>query len=156
MLKQQKVILGIGMGVPVFVIVALVVLPLLMVGCAKKATAPVPGTIDSFDAFAARSIGDAQEALLSSKTWELCSDQNFPPAVEVESGKTRVCDNSSGPFPKAGRPILFKAEKSYNVALDAAKSYHAGATNDTVALTQALTQLGIDIGSLLAGIGKGH
>lgn len=134
----------------------LLLLCLVTAGCAKKATAPVPGTIDSFDAFAARSIGDAQEALLSSKTWELCSDQNFPVTVEVEPGKTRVCDNSSGPFPKAGRPILFKAEKSYNVALDAAKSYHAGATNDTMALTQALTQLGIDIGSLLTGIGKGH
>lgn len=134
-------------------------IPLLMLvclGCGKKAVqAPVPGTINTFDAYAARSIGDAQEALLSAKGWELCSDKGFPPTVEFDN-QTRGCDASAGPFPKAGRPYLYKAEQTYNAALDAAKAYHNGAVGDTAGLTQALTQLGIDIGNMLAGIGRGH
>ena len=125
-------------------------------GCNKKAVqAPVPGTINTFDAYAARTVGDAQEALMSAKTWESCSDQKFPIAVTID-GETRGCDASSGPFPASGRPILFKAEGTYNLALSAAQAYHSGASQDTAGLTQALTQLGLDIGNLLTSVGKGR
>jgi hypothetical protein len=127
---------------------------LLTVGCAKTVTAPVPGTINTLDAYAARSIGDAQAALIMGKTWEFCSDQKFPATVTFDNN-TYPCDATAGPFPAAGRPYLFKAEEAYNVALAAAQSYHAGASSDTTALTQALTQLGIAVGNMLTGIGKG-
>lgn len=130
------------------------VLLALTLGCAKKMEAPVPGTINTFDAYSARVIGDAQAALLGAKTWELCSDGVFPPTVTFD-GQTVVCDGTAGPFPAAGRPILFKAEESYNLALAAAKAYHSGAGGDTAGLSAALTTLGVDIGNLLAGIGKG-
>ena len=133
----------------------ILLLTLMLAGCAKKATAPVPGTINTFDAYAARSVGDAQAALIAGKTWELCSDQGFPQTVTFDSN-TYPCDKTAGPFPSAGRPYLFKAEQSYNIALAAAQAYHSGASSDTTGLTQALTALGIDIGNMLAGIGKGH
>lgn len=131
-----------------------IVLVLGLAGCHPKATAPVPGTINTFDAFAARTLGDAQAALLGAKTWELCSDAQFPPTVSYD-GNTYVCDSTAGTFPAAGRPVLFKAETSYNVALAAAQAYHAGASSDTAGLTQALTTLGVDIGNMLASIGRG-
>lgn len=134
---------------------ALVLSIILTVGCAKTVTAPVPGTINTFDAYAARSIGDAQAALIGAKTWELCSDGKFQPTVSFD-GAMYACDASAGPFPAAGRAILFKAEQSYDLALAAAEAYHAGATGDTTALTAALAQLGVDIANVLTGIGKGN
>lgn len=131
-----------------------ILLLLLTVACAKQVTAPVPGTINTFDAYAARTIGDAQTALVSAKTWELCSDQGFPAAVSFDN-YVNNCDKTAGPFPASGRPILFKAEQSYNIALAAAQAYHSGVSNDTSGLTQALTTLGVDIGNMLTGIGKG-
>jgi len=124
------------------------------IGCAKKVTAPVPGTINTFDAYAARSIGDAQVALISAKTWESCSDKSFPQTVTFD-GNTYPCDATAGPFPSVARPFLFKAEQTYDLALSAAQAYHSGATLDTAGLTQALTQLGIDIGNMLTSAGKG-
>lgn len=127
----------------------------ITIGCAKKAVqAPVPGTINTFDAYAARAIGDAQAALISGKTWETCSDQKFPASVTFD-GNTYPCDATAGPFPQAGRAPLFKAEQMYNIAQAAGKAYHSGASTDTSGLTQALTQLGIDIGQMLQSIGKG-
>lgn len=133
-----------------------VLLLAVLVGCAAKTPvmAPVPGTINTFDAYAARTVGDAQTALVSAKTWELCSDHNFPPTVAFDT-YVNSCDSTAGPFPAAGRQFLFKAEKSYNIALAASQAYHAGASSDTAGLTQALTTLGIDVGSLLTGIGRG-
>ncbi len=134
--------------------VALFLILALTLGCVKNpAVAPVPGTINTFDAYAARTIGDAQTALQNAKGWEMCSDQHFPPTVSFDN-VTIGCDASSGQFPPAGRPYLLKAELSYNVALSAAKAYHAGASSDTAGLTQALTQLGVDVGAMLTGIGK--
>lgn len=127
----------------------------LTVGCHKTVTAPVPGTINTFDAYAARTVGDAQIALVSAKTWELCSDQSFPATVTFDS-YTNSCDKTAGPFPAVGRAYLLKAEQSYNVALSAAKAYHAGASSDTAGLTTALTELGTDIANMLTGIGKGQ
>lgn len=134
---------------------AVLVLLLFAVGCTNRAaTAPVPGTINTFDAYAARSVGDAQAALVGAKAWELCSDGQFPATVAFD-GKAYPCDAGAGPFPSAGRGPLFRAEQTYNLALDAAKAYHAGAGADTTALAQALTQLSLDIGGMLTSIGKG-
>jgi len=130
-------------------------LSLMTLGCGNRAAqAPVPGTINTFDAYAARSIGDAQAALLAAKTWEFCSDQHFPASVTFDN-QTYQCDPTAGPCPLVGRPILYRAEQSYNLALAAAQAYHSGATSDTAGLTQAITQLGIDIGQLLTSVGKG-
>lgn len=129
------------------------ILLLLLTGCAKKVVAPVPGTINTFDAYSARVVGDAQEALRSAKAWELCSDSGSAPAVTFD-GITRPCDATAPKFPAAGRPILFKAEQSYNVALAAGQAYHSGASSDTAGLTQALTTLSLAIGDLLTGIGR--
>lgn len=124
--------------------------------CSKKAiTAPVPGTINTFDAYSARVIGDAQEAILSAKAWEMCSDSASAPFVTVD-GSTRPCDVTAPKFPAAGRPYLFQAEEAYNVALAAAQTYHAGASSDTTGLAQGLTQLSLAIGNLLSNIGKAH
>jgi len=127
---------------------------LLAVGCTKNpVAAPVPGTINTFDAFAARSIGDAQAAIIGVKTWEICSDKGFPPTVTFD-GQTFACDASQTPFPAAGRKYLFLAENLYNTALAAAQSYHAGVTSDTTALSQAITQLGIAVGDMLTNTGR--
>jgi hypothetical protein len=127
---------------------------LFAVGCTKNpVAAPVPGTINTFDAFAARSIGDAQAAILGVKAWETCSDQQFPPTVTFD-GQTFACDSSKTPFPASGRQYLFIAENSYNVALGAAQTYHAGASQDTTALTQAITQLGIAVSGMLTNVGR--
>jgi hypothetical protein len=125
----------------------------VVLACHPKATAPVPGTINSFDAYAARVIGDSQEALLSAKAWELCSDAGNAPFVTFD-GQTRECTAGAPAFPVAGRPILFKAELAFNTALAASQTYHATGSSDTTVLAQAITQLGIAIGDLLTGIGR--
>lgn len=143
-MKPTKLISAIGL-----------ILTILTVGCAKHAAqAPVPGTINTFDAYAARAVGDAQAALVAAKTWEFCSDQNFPASVSFDNA-SYACDKTAGPFPSAGRPVLLKAEQSFNLALSASLAYHSGATSDTAGLTQALTQLGIDVGSMFTTTGKG-
>ena len=139
----------------------MLLLPLLLIltACHPKATAPVPGTISTLDAYAARVIGDSQEALLSAKAWELCSDSRNTaggaPFVTFD-GVTRPCDPTAPAFPAAGRPVLFRAEQSYNLALGAAQTYHSTGSGDTAALTQAITQLGVAVADLLNSIGKGH
>lgn len=127
----------------------------LFTGCAKKVAAPVPGTINTFDAYAARVIGDAQSAITQAKLWEFCSDQKFPPTVSFDN-QILPCDPTAGQFPVAGRPFLFKAEQLYDTALAAGQAYHSGASGDTTGLTNALTNLGVAIGQMLSGIGRGH
>jgi hypothetical protein len=129
-------------------------LVLLTVACQKKViTAPVPGSIDSVDAYSFRFLADAQAALLSIKGWELCSDQAFPMIVTFD-GQTFPCDKTAGPFPSIARPVLLKAEESYNIAQAAGHAYHAGASKDAAGLQNALTQLGTDISSMLGVAGK--
>lgn len=127
---------------------------LLCTACGKKVVqAPVPGSIDSFDAYAFRSIADAQAALLSVKGWETCSDQKFPLTVTYDN-HTETCDKNSGDFPSAGRQPLMKAEQSYNLVQAAGKAYHAGASSDSAALTAALTELSGDIALMLTSVGR--
>lgn len=134
--------------------ILVLVFAVFLTGCPKKTAAPVPGTINTFDAYAARVIGDAQTALTGAKTWEMCSDQHFPLTVSFDN-ETFLCDSNAGPFPAAARPALFRAEQAYNVAEAAGQAYHAGGSSDVQGLTQALTQLGVAIGEALTSIGKG-
>ena len=134
-------------------------LGLTLGGCKKHVAAHVPGTIDTFDAYAGRALGDAQEAIMSTKAWELCSDAVTAgasvPSVTFDK-TTRMCPVDQPSFPAAGRAILFKTELSYNVALAAAQTYHAGSGGgDTTVLTQALGQLSGAVADLLNGIGRG-
>ena len=126
--------------------VAVMAMALGLGACQKHVAAPVPGTIDTFDAYAGRALGDAQEAILSTKAWELCSDAASQgasvPSITFDK-TTRSCPVDQPSFPAAGRPILFKAELAYNVALAAAQTYHAGAAGgDTTVLTQAPPKMG--------------
>jgi hypothetical protein len=122
---------------------------LTLAGCTKQVTAPVPGTINTMDAYAARIIGDAGAAIRSVKLWEVCSDSAFPATVTFDS-VTSPCDSTAGLFPASFRAPLFKVEKSYNIALVAGRAYHAGAGKDTTALTAALAQLSADITAMFA------
>ena len=128
---------------------------LMLTGCANRAAqAPVPGAIDTYDAYAYRVTQDAAAVIHSVKLWETCSDQNFPATVKVETnGPDEACDAKSGQFPTVARQPLFKAEQSYNIAIDAAMAYHAGASKDYNGLTAAVTQLAADISALLTTTG---
>lgn len=133
----------------------ILLLALSLVGCHKAAvTVPVPGSINTVDAYAYRSVSDAQAALTSVKTWEQCSVMQFPPTVTVD-GVVAVCDPAAGPFPAAYKGVLDDAINAYNVAQAAAKAYHAGAISDTTALTAAITQLTSSIAAMLTKVG-GH
>lgn len=124
-------------------------------GCAKKAaTAPVPGSINSLDAYAFRSVADAQAAIHSVKTWEQCSAHSFPASVDID-GTAEPCDSKAGAFPEQHKSYLNTAINAYNVASGAAKAYHDGGGQNAAALTQDLAQLGNDIATLLTKTG-GH
>ena len=119
------------------------------VACSQHAAqAPVPGQIDALDAYAYRSVSDAQAAITSIKTWEVCSAQNFPVKVVVD-GATETCDSSDGPFNPSLKPILNTAIQSFNIAQSAGQAYHSGASKDAQGLASALTQLGVNIANLL-------
>lgn len=132
--------------------VLLVTLLVLAGGCKKTVQAPVPGSINSIDAYAFRVTADAGAAIHSVKTWEVCSDASFPPTVTFDN-VTEKCDPTATTFPAAARPFLLKAEQSYNLALDSGKAYHAGGSNDATGLTAALTQLSTDIANMLTKAG---
>jgi len=133
----------------VVTLLALAVMP----GCARKTvTAPVPGSINTLDAYAFRTLADASAAISSVKLWQQCSAASFPPTVVVD-GNSQVCDPKAGSFPDADKEYLNTAIRSYNVAESAGQAYHAGASNDTTALSAALTQLGVDVANLLSRTG---
>lgn len=122
-------------------------------GCAKKAaTAPVPGSINALDAYAFRSLADAQAALHSVKSWEECSVHSFPASVDID-GTAEPCDSKAGAFPEQYKTYLNTAINSYNVTQGVAKAYHDGGAQDGAALTQDLAQLGTDIATMLAKTG---
>lgn len=135
--------------------ILLLLLAVTLTGCAKKTvTAPVPGSINTVDAYAFRSLADAQAALHSVKTWEQCSAQSFPMTVTVD-GNAEVCDPKAGTFPPSGKQPLNDAINAYNIAQAAAKAYHSGATQDATVLTADLTALSTFIANLLSQAG-GH
>lgn len=134
-------------------IVVLLILCFLGASCAKKATAPIPGSINTFDSYAFRALSDAQAALTGAKVWETCSDQKYPATVTFD-GATYQCGQFQGPFPAGARAPLFKAEQSYDTAQAAWQTYHSLAgTMDPTALQNAINQLVADLTSFFTKAG---
>jgi hypothetical protein len=128
-------------------------LALSLSACAKKPiTAPVPGSIDTVDAWAFRIVSDSQAALHSVKTWQQCTVLGFPATVSVD-GTTQVCDPKSGAFPSTATQDLNLAIQVYNVAEASGQAYHAGRSQDITGLTTAVNQLAAAISSLLTKTG---
>ena len=132
----------------------LIVLLLAMTGCAKHATAPVPGSIDPLDAWAYRIISDSTASIHSVKIWEQCSSVTPMPVTVSVDGATEICDTKAGPFPMQFKPQLNLAITSLNTASAAGKTYHSGASNDAAGLTSAVSQLTNAVTSLISSIGS--
>lgn len=98
----------------------------ILAGCATKAAqAPVPGQINSFDATSFRVLADVQAAIDSVKN-----------------------DAQTTPLTAAQKTVLNQAISDYNLAEASWQAYHAGATNDTAALTAAINSLVADIAAI--------
>lgn len=124
-----------------------------LTGCAKRAAqAPVPGSINTLDAWAFRMVSDASASIHSVKIWEQCSDPSSPKTVVVD-GATENCDATAKPFPMQYKPQLNLAITSLNTAAAYGKAYHSGASNDAAGLTAAVTQLTTAVTQLLQQIG---
>lgn len=104
--------------------VTIVVLALAM-GCAKKAVAPVPGQLNTFDAYAYRVLADTQAALNSFK-------------ADVEAGKLVATPTL--------KTALNQAITDYNAANAAYQAWRAaGGTGDTLPVTRAINQAQADV-----------
>lgn len=127
---------------------------LMSVGCAVKnqTAAPVPGQVDAFDAYAFRVIADAQAAIHSVKTWQVCTAQNFPQTVSLDN-TVEPCDSSNGKFQDSWKIYLNTAITSYNKAQAAGKAYHAGMSGDQAGLQQALNDLNANVSTMLVKTG---
>ena len=135
-------------------IIVVVFALLLTVSCAvkNKPSTPVPGQVDAFDAYAFRIIADAQAAIHSIKTWQVCTVQNFPTTVSLDN-TVEVCDPSNGKFKDEWKIYLNTAITSYNKAQAAGKAYHAGMSGDQAALQQALNDLNSNVSVMLTKTG---
>src|SRR5690348_2473180 len=99
-------------------ITALLVFTLLLVGCAKNATAPHPGAIDNLDSYAYDVLIVDQGVINQAKT-ECCQPSN-------EHG-----------LPAEAKGPLNTSISAYNVAESSWQSYHAGGGNGS-ALQKAI------------------
>lgn len=99
----------------------------LGIACNKPVQAPVPGSLNAFDASSYRSLIDAQAAINAVKT-------------DAAAGKIVLTP--------AEKTVLNKAIADYNIAEAAWQAYHAGTTADTATLTTAINQLVADIAAL--------
>jgi hypothetical protein len=117
---------------------AFVVLTLVAaLGCAAKkpATSTLPpGAINQFDATSFRVLADAQAAINSVKS-------------DIAAGKITPSDTE--------KKVLNQIIADYNKANDLYQAYHAGATTDTTALSQAINQLINDIAAVTTQIQGG-
>jgi len=136
-------------------LIAILAIALCTAGCAKKATAPVPGSTSTADATAFRVLADAQAALHSVKTWQQCSAHNFPASVDID-GKNEPCDPTAGQFPDKFKPPLNQAINSYNVLSGLAKAVHDGTSTDAAALKAAEDKLTGDVSTLLSTVKGGQ
>ena len=107
---------------------------LLTCGCAKKVQAPVPGEINSFDATAYRTLSDAQAAIDSVKQ-------------DVNAGTIALSPTQ--------KTVFNQLINDYNIGESAWQAYHAGATNDTTTLTNAIDALVADIAQVATQIQGG-
>ena len=136
------------------IVTTLIAACLLLAGCAKTPVqAPVPGSINTADAWAFRVIADSSAAIHSVKIWEQCSVANFPTTMVVD-GSTELCDPKAGQFPMQYKPQLNLAIQALNTASAAGKAYHSGASGDTTGLTNAVTALTTAITQLMSGLGS--
>jgi hypothetical protein len=109
----------------------LVIALLFTAGCVKNVPVPVPGQLNTFDAFAFRVLYDAQAAINSFKG--SASAEN--PAV---------------------KPILNQTIADYDIAESAYVVWHAaGGTGSTTAITQDITKVQLDIEGIATAAG-GH
>jgi hypothetical protein len=98
------------------------------VGCAKTVTAPVPGQLNTFDAYAFRVLADTQAALNAF-------------SADVTSGKV-----TETPAIKSG---LNTAINDYNIAEATYQAWRAaGATGSTVALAKQVATVQSDFTTL--------
>lgn len=105
-------------------------LALTLVGCHKQVAAPVPGQLNTFDAYVYRVLYDSQAALNSFK----------------------ASPSASNPQVK---PILNQAISDYDIVQAAYEVWHAaGGTGSTTAITQGITKLQNDITGIAAAGGK--
>lgn len=104
------------------------------VGCAKQITAPIPGQLNAFDGTCYRTLMDAQAALNSVKANVAAGTLTLTPT------QTKVFD---------------QIVADYNTADALWQTYHAGATQDTTALTAAINQLIADIATISSQFGGG-
>lgn len=104
----------------------------LVLGCAchkNVVTAPVPGQLNTFDAYAYRVLYDAQAAINSFKGSASASN----PSV---------------------KPVLNQAIADYDIAESAYQVWHAaGGTGSTVAVTQAISKVQSDIAGIATAAG---
>ena len=103
----------------------------LMAGCAKKVTAPLPGAINSFDSLSYQTLMDAQAA--------------------INAVKDDIAANKFTPTPTQ-KTVLNQAIGGYHIAQAAWQAYHSGATSDTAGLTSAINQLVADVAALATQI----
>ena len=117
---------------------AFVVLTLVAaLGCAAKKTSTTTlpaGAINQFDATSYRVLSDAQAAINSVKS-------------DIAAGKITPSQTE--------KTVLNQIIADYNKANDLYQAYHAGATTDTTALSQAVNQLVSDIAAVTTQIQGG-
>ncbi len=107
------------------------VLALSMIGCQKTVTAPVPGSINTFDATMYRALADAQAAINSFK-------------ADVQAGKVTETP--------AVKTALNQVITDYNAANALYQAYHASAGQTPTAQVQgAVTKVQVDINGLVSG-----
>jgi hypothetical protein len=109
------------------------VLLTLTVACHKTVTAPVPGQLNTFDAYAYRVLADAQAAINDFKASVAAGK-----IVETPTLKT----------------VLNQAITDYNVANAAYQGWHAaGGNGPTAPVAAALNQVNADITNVSAQAG---
>jgi hypothetical protein len=103
----------------------------LTAGCAKTVTAPVPGQLNTYDAWAFRVLADTQAALNAFRS-------------DISSGKVTETPTI--------RSAFNQATADYNVAEAAYQAWHAaGGTGSTATLSVQISTVQSDIPNLIGG-----
>lgn len=130
---------------------AVLLLLALTLGCANRAAqAPVPGAVNSFDAWAFRIVDDSDASVHAAKIWYQCTATPTP-TVSVD-GKDEPC-HIDHPFPMQFKGELNSTIDVLNLAKATGATYHSGATKDTATLTDAVSKLSVAVANLLSHIG---
>lgn len=113
---------------------SVLILCLTLTGCAKKVSAPLPGSINSFDSISYQTLMDAQAAINAVK-------------ADVTAQKIVLSP--------AQKTVLNQAIQDYDIGQATWQAYHAGATQDTAGLTAAINQLVSDVAAIAVKIQGG-